>query len=84
MSFWPWLWSALSEYHSSFLLSWLFAVVGGEETSQLVGGGSTAVDLDRLDPGAQYEVKVMALVQNREGTPVSVRITTRELSLPVS
>uniref|UniRef100_A0A3B4YV77 Collagen, type VII, alpha 1 n=1 Tax=Seriola lalandi dorsalis TaxID=1841481 RepID=A0A3B4YV77_SERLL len=52
---------------------------GGEQRSQLVGGDVTAVDLDRLDPGAQYEVQVMALVQNREGSPVSVRITTREL-----
>ncbi|KAG7232561.1 hypothetical protein INR49_008400 [Caranx melampygus] len=49
---------------------------GGEERSQVVGGDVTAVDLDRLDPGAQYEVQVMALVQNREGSPVSVRITT--------
>ncbi|XP_027135501.1 collagen alpha-1(VII) chain isoform X2 [Larimichthys crocea] len=49
---------------------------GGQERSQLVGGEVTTVDLDRLDPGAQYEVQVMALVQNREGTPVSVRVTT--------
>ena len=61
----------------------LCAAAGGAESSQLVGGDVTAVDLDRLDPGAQYEVKVMALVQNREGTPVSVRITTRESCLPV-
>lgn len=43
-----------------------------------MGGDVTAVDLDQLDLGAQYEVQVTALVQNREGTPVSVRITTRE------
>uniref|UniRef100_A0A8C7VCG9 Collagen, type VII, alpha 1 n=1 Tax=Oncorhynchus mykiss TaxID=8022 RepID=A0A8C7VCG9_ONCMY len=49
---------------------------GGEERSQLVGGDRTAVDLEQLDPGAQYEVQVMALVQNREGSPVSVRVTT--------
>ncbi|XP_013988307.2 collagen alpha-1(VII) chain isoform X6 [Salmo salar] len=49
---------------------------GGEERSQLVGGDLTAVDLEQLDPGAQYEVQVMALVQNREGSPVSVRVTT--------
>lgn len=59
----------------------LCAAAGGEERSQLVGRDVTAVDLDRLDPGAQYEVQVMALVQNREGTPVSVRITTRESCL---
>lgn len=47
----------------------------------MVGGDVTAVDLDRLDPGAQYEVQVKALVQNREGTPVSVRVTTRESCL---
>lgn len=46
-----------------------------------MGGDVTAVDLDRLDPGAQYVVQVMALVQNREGSPVSVRITTRESCL---
>lgn len=61
----------------------LCAAVGGEERSQLVGGGVTAVDLEQLDPGAQYEVQVKALVQNREGTPVSVRVTTRESCLPL-
>lgn len=59
----------------------LCAAVGGEERSQMVGGDVTAVDLDRLDPGAQYEVQVKALVQNREGSPVSVRITTRKSHL---
>ncbi|KAK2889366.1 hypothetical protein Q8A67_014741 [Cirrhinus molitorella] len=49
---------------------------GGEELSQLVGGNVTSVDLRQLDEGAQYEVKVLALVRNREGPPVSVRITT--------
>lgn len=53
-------------------------VAGGDEQSQLVGGDVTSVDLDQLDSGAQYEVQVIALVQNREGNPVSVRITTRE------
>lgn len=57
------------------------AVAGGEEQSQLVGGDVTAVDLDQLDSGAHYEVQVMAIVQNREGSPVSVRITTRESHL---
>eukprot|EP00064_Thunnus_orientalis_P003187 superscaffoldBa00000253_g3196 len=57
---------------------------GGEEKSQLVGGDVTAVDLDRLDPGAQYEVQVKALVQNREGTPVSVRVTTPGPPLPTT
>ncbi|RXN08048.1 collagen alpha-1(VII) chain [Labeo rohita] len=49
---------------------------GGEELSQLVGGNVTSVDLRQLDQGAQYEVKVLALVRNREGPPVSVRVTT--------
>lgn len=52
------------------------AIVGGEERSQLVGGNVTSVDLRQLDEGAQYEVKVLALVRNREGPPVSVRVTT--------
>ncbi|KAG7493506.1 collagen alpha-1(VII) chain [Solea senegalensis] len=60
---------------TSYRVSWR-RTDGGEERSQLVGGDVTAVDLERLDPGAQYEVQVMALVQNREGSPVSVRITT--------
>lgn len=38
----------------------------------------TSLDLDQLDSGAQYEVQVMAIVQNSEGSPVSVRIITRE------
>lgn len=52
--------------------------IGGEERNQLVGGNVTSVDLRQLDQGAQYEVKVLALVQNREGPPVSVRVTTGE------
>ncbi|XP_062400889.1 collagen alpha-1(VII) chain-like [Sardina pilchardus] len=48
----------------------------GEEQSRLVGPGVTSVDLAQLERGAQYEVQVMALVQNQEGSPVSVRVTT--------
>lgn len=61
----------------------LRSLVGGEERSQVVSGDVTAVDLDQLDPGVQYEVQVVALVQNRVGNPVSVRVTTRESLLPV-
>lgn len=71
-------------YKSFFLLDLsllLCFAVGGEERSQLVAGDVTAVDLDQLDPGVQYEVQVMALVQNREGAPVSVSVTTRESCL---
>lgn len=64
------------------MIIFLCIALGGDERSQLVGGDVTAVDLDQLDPGAQYEVQVMALVQNREGSPVSVRVTTRE-SCPI-
>ncbi|KAM7422509.1 hypothetical protein PAMA_010518 [Pampus argenteus] len=60
---------------TSYRVSWR-RTDGGEERSQLVGGDVTAVDLNQLDPGAQYEVQVKALVQNREGTPVSVSVTT--------
>ncbi|KAJ4928076.1 hypothetical protein JOQ06_015875 [Pogonophryne albipinna] len=60
---------------TSYRVSWR-RTDGGAERSQLVAGDVTAVDLDQLDQGAQYEVRVMALVQNREGTPVSVRVTT--------
>uniref|UniRef100_A0A672SQM2 Collagen, type VII, alpha 1 n=1 Tax=Sinocyclocheilus grahami TaxID=75366 RepID=A0A672SQM2_SINGR len=56
---------------------------GGEERSQLVGGNVNSVDLRQLDEGAQYEVKVLALVRNREGPPVSVRVTTGECCLSV-
>ncbi|KAJ8408998.1 hypothetical protein AAFF_G00240190 [Aldrovandia affinis] len=50
---------------------------GGVERSTLVAGNVTEVDLNQLDPGVQYEVQVIALVQNREGLPVSVRVTTQ-------
>nr|XP_046198264.1 collagen alpha-1(VII) chain-like [Oncorhynchus gorbuscha] len=60
---------------TAYRVSWK-RIDGGEERSQLVGGDLTAVDLEQLDPGAQYEVQVMALVQNKQGTPVSVRVTT--------
>lgn len=44
----------------------------------MVSGDVTAVDIEQLDPGVQYEVQVLALVRNREGAPVSVRVTTRK------
>lgn len=56
-------------------------MIGGEERSQLVGGNVTSVDLRQLDEGVQYEVKVLAVVRNREGPPVSVRVTTGECYL---
>ncbi|CAL8338963.1 unnamed protein product [Merluccius merluccius] len=65
---------------TAYRVSWR-RVDGGEEHRQLVGGDVTSVDLDQLDPGAQYEVQVMALVRNREGSPVSVRITTPSQSI---
>lgn len=43
----------------------------------------TSVELRQLDEGVQYEVKVLALVRNREGPPVSVRVTTGECCLYV-
>ncbi|XP_060723226.1 collagen alpha-1(VII) chain [Tachysurus vachellii] len=49
---------------------------GGQELSQLVGGNITSVDLKQLEGESQYDVQVVALVQNREGPPVSVKVTT--------
>ncbi|XP_068598196.1 collagen alpha-1(VII) chain [Brachionichthys hirsutus] len=66
---------------TAYRVSWR-RMDGGETQSRLVAGGVTAVDLDQLDPGAQYDVQVMALVQNREGDPVSVRVTTPGTSTP--
>ncbi|KAK5612077.1 hypothetical protein CRENBAI_000744 [Crenichthys baileyi] len=57
---------------------------GGEERSQLVGQDVTSLDLDQLDPGVQYEVQVIAVVENREGPPVSVRVTTPGYATPPS
>ncbi|XP_062854213.1 collagen alpha-1(VII) chain [Trichomycterus rosablanca] len=49
---------------------------GGDEQLQLVGGNITSVDLKQLEGGAQYDIQVVALIQNREGPPVSIRVTT--------
>ncbi|XP_015244883.1 PREDICTED: collagen alpha-1(VII) chain [Cyprinodon variegatus] len=56
----------------------------GVEQSQLVSRDVTSLDLDQLDPGVQYEVQVVALVENREGAPVSVRVTTPGYVTPPS
>lgn len=56
----------------------MYAALGGEERSKLVPREVTSTDLDQLDSGVQYEVQVIAIVENREGTPVSARVTTRE------
>ncbi|XP_069045767.1 collagen alpha-1(VII) chain isoform X3 [Lepisosteus oculatus] len=49
---------------------------GGPESSRVVPGDVTAVDLEGLDEGSNYEVRVTALVQNREGPPVTISVTT--------
>ncbi|XP_018612087.1 collagen alpha-1(VII) chain [Scleropages formosus] len=49
---------------------------GGPEQSQLVPGDVTEVTLDKLVRGVQYEVQVMAVVRDREGSPVTIRVTT--------
>lgn len=59
-----------------WLIRCVSGCVGGQERSQLVGGNITSVDLRQLEGGAQYDIQVMALVQNREGPPVSVKVTT--------
>lgn len=69
----------LYQFHASgdkCVVDLVCVCVGGQERTQLVGGNVTSVDLRQLEGGAQYDVQVVALVQNREGPPVSVKVTT--------
>ncbi|XP_058023138.1 collagen alpha-1(VII) chain isoform X1 [Ahaetulla prasina] len=49
---------------------------GGPESSKLVLGNVNSFDLDNLEGGVSYTVKVTALIGNREGNPVSITVTT--------
>ncbi|KAM3848241.1 collagen alpha-1(VII) chain [Vipera latastei] len=49
---------------------------GGPESSKLVLGNVNSFDLENLEGGVSYTVKVTALIGNREGNPVSITVTT--------
>ncbi|XP_032094990.1 collagen alpha-1(VII) chain [Thamnophis elegans] len=49
---------------------------GGPESSKLVLGNINSFDLENLEGGVSYTVKVTALIGNREGNPVSITVTT--------
>ncbi|KAM6470386.1 collagen alpha-1(VII) chain [Liasis olivaceus] len=49
---------------------------GGPESSKLVLGNVNSFDLENLEGGVSYIVKVTALIGNREGNPVSITVTT--------
>lgn len=56
-----------------------WCLAGGSESSQRVPGHISSFDIPDLEGGVSYTVKVTALVGNREGNPVSIIVTTREL-----
>ncbi|XP_063072315.1 collagen alpha-1(VII) chain [Engraulis encrasicolus] len=60
---------------TSYRVTWK-KTEGGPEQSRVVAGDVTTVDLEQLERGAQYEVQVVAVVQNQEGSAVSVRVST--------
>ncbi|XP_043934380.1 collagen alpha-1(VII) chain-like, partial [Protopterus annectens] len=49
---------------------------GGPENSKVVSGEVTSVDIESLDPEVSYTVKVIALIGEREGNPVSISVKT--------
>ncbi|XP_066555651.1 collagen alpha-1(VII) chain [Amia ocellicauda] len=55
---------------------------GGVESRREVGGDVTAVDIDGLEEGVRYVVRVTALVRNKEGPPVSISVTTPSVPVP--
>lgn len=68
-----WLWS--SSFTSKVTFS---SFKGGPESSKLVLGNVNSFDLENLEGGVSYTVKVTALIGNREGNPVSITVTTRK------
>ncbi|NWH76187.1 CO7A1 protein, partial [Piaya cayana] len=49
---------------------------GGSESSRRVPGHTSSFDIPDLESGVSYTVKVIALIGNREGNPVSIVVTT--------
>uniref|UniRef100_A0A4W3JSF0 Fibronectin type-III domain-containing protein n=1 Tax=Callorhinchus milii TaxID=7868 RepID=A0A4W3JSF0_CALMI len=56
---------------------------GGAETSRVVPGDIYTIDIPGLEGGVSYTVKVVALIENREGAPVTITATTPSIDRPV-
>ncbi|XP_067908450.1 collagen alpha-1(VII) chain-like [Heterodontus francisci] len=67
---------------TSYRISWKRSD-GGPEISRVVSRGVTTFDIVDLQGGVNYLVKVVALIRNREGQPVTITATTPAVERPV-
>ncbi|XP_032892887.1 collagen alpha-1(VII) chain isoform X3 [Amblyraja radiata] len=67
---------------TSYRISWKRSE-GGPETSKVVPGDVSTIDIVDLEGGINYLVKVVALIENREGHPVTITATTPAVEHPL-
>ncbi|XP_051873525.1 collagen alpha-1(VII) chain [Pristis pectinata] len=67
---------------TSYRISWKRSE-GGPETSKVVSGDISTFDIVDLEGGINYLVKVVALIENREGRPVTITATTPAVERPL-
>ncbi|XP_078518525.1 collagen alpha-1(VII) chain [Lissotriton helveticus] len=68
---------------TSYRIMWSRTDGIGTEGTREVPGDTTSFDLVDLDGGVNYTVKVIAVIRNQEGDPVSINVKTPEIT-PVS
>ncbi|XP_069798438.1 collagen alpha-1(VII) chain-like [Narcine bancroftii] len=66
---------------TSYRISWKRSD-GGPETSKVVSGDTSTFDIVDLEGGINYLVKVVALIENQEGRPVTITATTPAVERP--
>lgn len=54
------------------------SLIPGPEKSQLVSGDATVAEIDGLEPGTEYTVRVRTHVAGVDGAPTSVVVRTGE------
>lgn len=59
----------------------MFSWPGGPKHQKLLPGNTDSAEIQGLEGGVSYFVRVTALIGDREGTPVSIVVTTRRWNL---
>ncbi|XP_028680004.2 collagen alpha-1(VII) chain isoform X1 [Erpetoichthys calabaricus] len=54
----------------------------GSELTRQVSGSQSSFDIENISPGVTYNIRVITLVGNKEGNPVSVTFKTEEVTVP--
>lgn len=68
---------------TEYLITYVPTAPGGLLLDFLVTGEKKAATITQLEPGIEYLINVYAILSNKKSIPVSARVATRRLPLPM-